>query len=143
MQSEIKSKTGDAVKEIVDPFYQKHESTGKARDTDLFFLAFEKDQLVGCVRFCIEENTPLLRTMMVDEQFRKQKIGSRLLVAFENYLIDNEIKNTYCIPYAHLEKFYGQIGFKRLTDEEMPKFLLERLQKYRSQGKAYFCMKRP
>jgi hypothetical protein len=27
-----------------------------------------------------------------------------------------------CIPYGHLEKFYGRIGFKIIDEKDSPKF---------------------
>lgn len=139
----IKIKPGSEVSQLVDAFCLKNGSQGKARDTDLFFLAYQNENLVGCVRFCWEENTAMLRTMMVDESVRQQRIGSALLAAFENYLVENKIKNTYCIPYSHLDKFYGKIGFQIIPEEKVPPFLIERLQTYRAKGKTFFCMRRP
>lgn len=49
----------------VDEFYKRNGSKGTAREDDLFFIAYSGDKIVGCVRFCIEEGIPLLRTMYV------------------------------------------------------------------------------
>jgi N-acetylglutamate synthase-like GNAT family acetyltransferase len=142
VNKQIEIKKGSEVLDLVDPFYEKHGSQGRARPDDLFFLYFEDKNLLGCVRFCLEEGKALLRTMMVDETARRKKIGSQLLYAFENYLIKNNITETYCLPYSHLEKFYGQIGFKKAAQDEIPPFLSERLQNYLAKGKYFICMKR-
>ncbi len=139
----IEIQDGARVKSTVDHFYQKNGSQGRARPDDLFFLALQGDQLLGCVRFCVEEKTPLLRTMMVDESSRRKGIGQLLLQAFEEHLEQNDIRNVYCIPFAHLDRFYGSIGFEVLNLSEAPAFLHERIQTYREGGKKYLCMRRP
>ena len=146
---EIQIHRGDTVKELVDAFYKKNGHQGQARPDDLFFLAFRNSEIMGCVRFCEEEGTAMLRTMMIDEPSRRQKIGHQLLLNFEHYLTENKIKNTYCIPYSHLEDFYGLIGFNRVSDLDLPVFLQQRIADYRakaietSNGKIYLCMRRP
>jgi hypothetical protein len=35
-----------------------------ARDLDVFFLAMDGGTVLGCIRYCVEEGTPMLRTMM-------------------------------------------------------------------------------
>ena len=146
---EIKIHRGDSVKELVDAFYRKNGSQGQARPDDLFFLAYKNSEIIGCVRFCEEEGTAMLRTMMIDETLRRQKIGHKLLLAFENYLNEKGVKNTLCIPYSHLEHFYGLAGFRAIAEKELPLFLQSRLVGYRSKaleaknGKTFSCMRRP
>ncbi len=140
---EILRKTGKETKTSVDSFYAKNGSRGTARPGDLFFLAQAKGTLLGCVRFCVEEGTPMLRTMMIEESYRKQGIGRKILSAFVDYLDQNSIKNVFCIPYAHLERFYEFAGFQKVENNEIPGFLQERMRAYLSGGKDYICMRRP
>ena len=116
---------------IVDPFYEQEGKNHRARNSDLFFAAFIEDTLVGVCRFCIEEKTPLLRSMIVHAPLRSQKIGVQILESFAEYLDKNNVGPTYCIPYGHLAKFYGLIGFKMIRDEDAPVFLQERIKTYR------------
>lgn len=144
-QLTLKTCLGSENSDKINQFYRKNGSKAEARPTDLFFLILKDDhQILGCVRYCVEENTAMLRTMMIDEAYRKSGLGSRLLQAFEEHLNRHHIKQTFCIPYAHLEKFYSQIGFRNLGDAEMPDFLLERLTYYRKTfpDNKYLCMGR-
>ena len=141
-QIKIEIKPGHEVRELVNNFYSSLGSQGQARDFDRFFLAYQNDKLLGCVRFCNEEGVSLLRTMMIESSARRMKIGSRLLLKFEEYLEEHQIKRTYCLPYSHLEKFYGQIGFKKLQGESVPDFLENRLEGYKSKGLDCICMGR-
>lgn len=134
---------GSVIKAKVDVFYERHGSDSRANPVDLFFLLQSGDRLNGCVRFCLEENTPMLRSMMVDAGLRNQGYGKRLLSAFVDYLDEVGIRGVYCLPYAHLRDFYKSAGFNEVSADETPPFLLERLAIYRAKGKQYLCMRRP
>lgn len=142
MSVEVRKALGSTVKAQMNAFYESVGSLGRARDEDLFFVAYKDGLLAGCVRFCIESKTPLLRTMQVAKEFRRTGVGTSLLKAFEEHLNDNGIRNCYVIPFAHLEKFYEAIGFKKVTGIQIPTFLKDRLDLYASSGKQYICMHR-
>lgn len=143
MELQFKIQSGNQVEALVNDFYKKHDSPHKARPTDIFFLAMAQERLVGTVRYCVEENTPLLRSMRVDTEFHGQGIGRQLLKNFESYLEERKIRNTYCLPYGHLDKFYRIIEFQTVEWQDTPSFLKERLLTYRQTGKQYLCMRRP
>src|SRR4029453_16101048 len=99
---EIRLCDGAEALPLVDPFYEKNGRQRCARDEDLFFIAMD-DVVLACVRFCVENDTPMLRTMMVDAEHRRRGIGSQLLRKFVGYLDTHQIRNVYCLPYAHLD----------------------------------------
>ncbi len=129
---EVRMRPGIDVKDLVDAFYSQNGVKGRARPDDLFFMAYQSDQLIGCVRYCFEENTPMLRTMMIDPNHRRSSVGRTLLIQFEKYLIQHDLKNTFCLPYPHLENFYGIIGFKKVSEAQVPVFLRKRMQEYQA-----------
>jgi hypothetical protein len=49
----------------------------------------------------------------------------------------------YCVPYAHLVDFYGQIGFVEMTPAAAPSFLASRLEEYSRRGLNVTIMVRP
>lgn len=129
---------------IVDPFYEEEGKTHRARSSDLFFAAFIENSVVGVCRFCVEEGTPLLRSMIVQSNLRSQKIGSKILKSFADYLDTNDVGPTFCIPYDHLGIFYSQIGFKIIREEDAPLFRQERIQTYRTNNpEKFMIMRRP
>ncbi|CAN5455378.1 hypothetical protein BH10BDE1_BH10BDE1_07510 [soil metagenome] len=136
---------GARAAETVNPFYVAHGATAFARPEDLFFTAFDGDELIGSVRFCVEEKTPMLRSMMIHEGYRKRGVGQALLGRFETYLDEQAFRLTHCLPYGHLVAFYGQIGFGVIPEIQAPPFLLERLAGYRTKNPTvdYICMRRP
>jgi N-acetylglutamate synthase-like GNAT family acetyltransferase len=139
----IEIQNGPAVQALVDEFYIKNGSQGRTRLGDTFFLAKNQNELIGCVRFCVENKTPLLRTMMIAPEFRRQGVGLRLLKKFAEYLDENKIKNTYCLPYSHLAEFYGMIGFQKVGSDQIPRFLKARMESYELSGSQNICMRRP
>ena len=104
---------GSEAAHIVDPFYAQEGKSHRARSSDLFFAAFIENSIVGVCRFCIEENTPLLRSMIIHSPLRSKKNGSKILESFARYLDQNNFRPTYCIPYGHLENFYSRIMIMR------------------------------
>lgn len=139
---QIKLIPGSEAASIVDPFYEQEGKNHRARSSDLFFVAFRENTIVGACRFCIEEETNLLRSMIVHTSLRSQKIGAQILESFAQYLDKNNLKPTYCIPYSHLEKFYGLIEFQKIDEAEAPLFLKERIQTYREKSSDTFIVMR-
>ncbi len=130
---------------VVNPFYAANNTSHMARPDDLFFLAFSAGELIGTVRFCIEEEAPMLRSMMIHRDYRSRGVGHKLLSDFANYLDAHAHRGTFCLPYGHLVKFYGFIGFEKIAEADAPTFLIERLKQYRAKNPAtdYICMRRP
>lgn len=139
---EVRTASGSTVKAQMNSFYESVGSLGRARDEDLFFIAYKDGHLAGCVRYCVESKLPMLRTMMVAKEFRNIGVGRSLLQSFAEYLDEKDVRDTYVLPYAHLETFYGMIGFKRVTGIQIPTYLKDRLELYKSSGKQYICMHR-
>jgi N-acetylglutamate synthase-like GNAT family acetyltransferase len=143
MNNEIAVKlcSGTEAAKLVDPFYERFGFSGRARGTDTFFLAMKDDELVGAVRYCVEENIPMLRTMMIHPDYRRQGVGQMLLAEFARFLDARGIRNVYCLPYSHLAVFYSSIGF--VGADDVPELLKERMRAYATTGEKTICMKRP
>ena len=133
---------GEEAKPAIDNFYKKNGRNGTARKDDLFFVAYSENKIFGCVRFCVEEGTSMLRTMYVDSSCRKQGVGRTLLEEFARYLDKNNIRDVFCLPYIHLENFYGLIDFKVVPKKEVPQFLIDRSTTYAKNGTNTLYMKR-
>jgi len=134
----IKQIQGSEAAVLVDAFYASEGKYYRARNSDLFFVAFIENTTVGTYRFCIEESTSMLHSMIIHASLRSQKICVKNFESFAKYLDQNNFKPTYCIPYGHLEKFYGIIGFKTINEMDAPSFLQERIQAYRAKSSDSF-----
>lgn len=138
----IKQIRGDVIKLDLDEFYKRNDSNGTARATDLFFVAYDENIIVGCVRYCVEEGTSMLRTMRVDSSYHRQGIGRELLKEFARYLDKYNIRNVFCLPYPHLEAFYGMINFEAVEPKDVPQFLIDRAIDYAKDGLDTLYMRR-
>jgi GNAT superfamily N-acetyltransferase len=105
--------------------------SGGITPEDTAWLAEISGNVVGTVRIAPEHGTLVLRGMQVAEQWRGLGLGTRLLHAVASWL-DN--RRCYCIPYAHLEPFYGQAGFRRIPGSAAPPFLADRTAHYTQRG---------
>ena len=127
--------------ENICAFYKDVGYGGGATDLDKIFLCRSPEQIIGSVRICSENESLVLRGMYFLESHRGKKLGKQLLHLVEDYL-DQSPLECYCVPYNHLTKFYGLIGFKEISPQEAPVFLAERISSYREQGLRVTLMKR-
>jgi N-acetylglutamate synthase-like GNAT family acetyltransferase len=112
---------------------------GRALDTDRIFIAEHEGALAGIVRRTVEDGITMLRGMHVNPALHRRGIGTALLCAFDADLAGAECT---CTPYAHLDRFYGQIGFRPMDESAAPAFLTERLARYRAEGRQMLLMRR-
>jgi GNAT superfamily N-acetyltransferase len=111
--------------------YAAWQYAGEAQPDDAIFIARHGDRLIGVVRLVDEGGTTVLRGMRVEPEFQRQRVGTKLLDVAMAALGPHEC---YCIPYAHLIDFYGRAGFAAIAPGEAPRFLAERLERYRQRG---------
>ena len=113
---------------------------GGVQPSDCVFLAERGADLVGVVRLTEEEGVKMLRGMQIAPQERRRGTGTRLLHALVSRLGDSMC---YCVPFAHLVGFYGQVGFEEIRLNDAPAFLVERIARYRGEGHVVTLMRRP
>jgi GNAT superfamily N-acetyltransferase len=107
---------------------------------DTVWLAESAGEAVGIVRVAAEQGVLVLRGMRTAKHAQRQRLGTRMLGAIAEWLGDREC---YCVPYAHLAGFYGQIGFGEIEIIAAPAFLAERLADYRRNGLDVILIRRP
>jgi N-acetylglutamate synthase-like GNAT family acetyltransferase len=114
----------------IEEFYHSCERETQLEPEDTLVIAQLKERIVGVVRLCFEDEAFVLRTMQVHPDFQRRGVGQIILKAFEVLLDEKEVQEIFCMPYEHLEEFYGQIGFKRILENEAPLFLQKRLENF-------------
>lgn len=110
-----------------EKFYQECERKTQVESDDTLIVALSEEKPIGIVRLCFENQTFVLRTMQIHPEVQRKGIGSVILEKFDQVLKERNIGQIFCMPYDHLESFYGQIGFKKIPEDEAPKFLQDRL----------------
>jgi N-acetylglutamate synthase-like GNAT family acetyltransferase len=128
MSSVTIMESGDAM--AVNNFYDETGYRGQAETKDKLVIATQENKIIGAVRLVDENNVIVLRGMQVGDAYQRQGVGSAMLKKISQLL---EGKECYCLPLEHLEKFYGQIGFKKIDIQEAPKFLQDRANKYKNE----------
>ena len=121
----------------VAAFYHAAGYGGVVSPSDDLLLAEVDQSLTAVVRLAHEHGVTVLRGMRVAPALQRQGIGQRLLQAVDATL---GLTPCYCVPYAHLVQFYGQIGFQEIAPAAAPPFLAERLATYRRERPEAFTL---
>lgn len=124
----------------VAEFYGRCGYTGGIQPSDTVFIARDAGEIIGAARLSIENGILVLRGMQVAKHRQRQGVGKRILAILDKSIGNQEC---FCIPYAHLEKFYGEIGFSKLEADAGPSHLKERLKGYLDSGRTVIMMRRP
>jgi N-acetylglutamate synthase-like GNAT family acetyltransferase len=125
----IRTVEGNEFEKIV-AFYREADYTSELAPSDQFLIAEEGGSIKAALRLCRENGCLVLRGARVLPPYQRQGISTRLLRYAEKTIGE---RVCYCIPYAHLESFYAQIGFERIEPDQAPAFLKERLFRYREE----------
>jgi GNAT superfamily N-acetyltransferase len=120
--------------------YEAWGYQGGMKAEDTAWLAEVANGLIGVVRVAPENGTLVLRGMRIAEEWQRRGIGTRMLRRVGEWLCKREC---YCVPYAHLTGFYGQIGFVEVTTGATPSFLAKRLTEYRRRALDVAILVRP
>lgn len=109
-------------------------------EQDRHFIAERDRQVIAAVRLSRAESALVLRGMRVRKDCQRQGIGRRLLA-----LVAAEAggETCYCLPYSWLVSFYGEVGFRRISADEAPAFLVARHARYVASGQDVIVMRRP
>jgi len=113
---------------------------GVIHPSDAIVIAKSERKVIGAVRLCVENDLNILRGMQIVPAMQRQKIGSQMLY-FCLPLMQRQ--TTWCLTYAHLNHFYGQIGFHTVDENQLPALIKERFLNYRIDGADVIPMVRP
>ena len=127
----------------INEFYQIHSRTAEIAAEEELVVAYADQKFIGSVRLCNEDGVYTLRTMQVAESYQRRGLGLEILNRFRQRVEELNLTEVYCIPYTHLEDFYGNVGFKKIDVHQAPEFLQERIATFSSKypDKKYILMK--
>ena len=123
----------------VSEFYDTVGYGGGVSPSDVIIVARSAGRMLGAVRLCTEGGVMVLRGMHVTPALHGKGIGRVLLDHCVPYL---DRGPAYCVPYEHLVKFYGQVGFVVALPASLPAFLAERLAGYTAANRRTLAMRR-
>lgn len=128
--------------EKIRKFYRSRNYQQTVNSRCTIFVARINGEIIGVVRICPENGVLVLRGMQVKLEYQRHGVGSKMLNEVQKML---EKRECFGVPYKHLEKFYGQFGFKKTDERKAPTFLRKRIVEYRQKhpDKSFFLMKKP
>jgi N-acetylglutamate synthase-like GNAT family acetyltransferase len=125
--------------EAIKTFYSQCGYGGGLNKEDRVLIAQLGEEIIGAVRLCPDNGFSVLRGMQILAPFQRQGIGTQLLRACTEQLVDQVC---YCIPWQHLRSFYQQVGFQEVSPVEVPALLRERFDEYIVRGMNVIIMGR-
>jgi len=127
------------LKTKVNEFYRTMEYHSGWSDNEQAYCFLANNVVKGCVKVENIHGIRMLRGMYLEKNLQSKGFGTLLIKHIEPAL--NEA-TSYCLPFAHLSEFYGQIGFEKIPCESLPDFLITRFKKYQEMGHKIIAMKR-
>ncbi len=84
-----------------------------------FIVAIVKDKVIGCVGVETYDYSGLLRSLAVNNDFRGQGIGKRLVVEAETWAKKNKLKNLYLLTTT-ASGFFPKINWTHIDRTAVP-----------------------
>ncbi|MEE4359779.1 MAG: N-acetyltransferase [Desulfococcaceae bacterium] len=106
------SHQGDLIPRPLTDLYDHIRDFTVAADT-------ETGHLLGCcaLQFCWEDLAEI-RSLVVDEEFRRAGLASRLLQTFLEEALRYDLRQLFCLTFK--ADFFGKFGFTRIDRSELP-----------------------
>jgi len=132
-------KAPEDLKTQVKQFYSNMGYGGGWSENEQAYCFLVDNTVKGCVKIEKIQGVCMLRGMYLEKSLQRNGVGTSLIKHIEPEL--NEA-TSYCLPFAHLSEFYGQVGFKKVSSDSLPDFLVARFKKYQEMGHNIIAMKR-
>jgi GNAT superfamily N-acetyltransferase len=113
----------------VERFYRGTRYDGGVLASDRIVLLELGNRIAGAYRLAAEGGVLVLRGMRVSPELRGHGLGRLLLTVLVTLR-----EPCHCVPHAHLQPFYGRVGFSPLPRGQGPAFLQDRIRAYRARG---------
>ena len=120
-------------------FYREQGYHSGWSNAERAFIATNNDEIVGSVKVETCNEVSILRGMYITKEYQGKGLGTAFINHIEPIL--NETVS-YCIPFSHLGKFYGQIGFQSINPDSFPMSLVQRYRGYEKHGYKIIAMRR-
>jgi amino-acid N-acetyltransferase len=89
---------------------------------DNFFVASENGKVIAAIGLEQYGNCGLLRSMVVDKQYRNKNIASKLVQQLENHAVTAGIDCLYLLTETAPE-YFRRKGYEQISRDEVPKEL--------------------
>ena len=138
------AKTTDvkSIRAIIDQYALQRRLLSKDtvklyEDVQEFFVADNDGKVIGCgALHVLWEDLGEVRTVAVDEGFRRQKIGNQILEAITNRANSLGLKRLFCLTFE--TEFFSQHGFKVIEGTPVEADVYQQLLRSYDEGIAEF-----
>jgi amino-acid N-acetyltransferase len=86
---------------------------------DNFFVALHEDEVIGAIGLEKYDNCGLLRSMVVNKEYRNKNAATQLVQELENHAIKTGIDCLYLLTET-APGYFERKGYKRIQREEAP-----------------------
>lgn len=100
-------------------------------------MARQNQSIIGALRLCPYNNSWLLRSMCIREDYRRQGLGHFMLSSIDAEL---QSKQCYCFPHNYLENFYMRAGFSLIDSVQADAVIAKLFNNYINQGRKIILM---
>jgi len=118
-------------------FFKTNGFRPQAAKSDAVYMARQNQSILGALRLCCYNNSWLLRSMCVLEDYRHKGIGRFMLSSIAAELKDRQC---YCFPHHYLESFYSKAGFSLIDPEQTEPIILGLFNNYVAKGRKIILM---
>ncbi len=125
------SEADESMRNDLNAFYVEQGYHSDWSKVEMAFVAMENNKIIASVKVERSHGFSILRGMYISREFQGRKIGTKLIKYIEPIL--NETIS-YCMPFAHLDTFYSQVGFEKVNLNLYPKYLRKRYIGYQESG---------
>jgi N-acetylglutamate synthase-like GNAT family acetyltransferase len=124
--------------QIIVDFYKTCDYEYHPKEGEKVIVAQDDNKIIGVVRLSWGGGLVQLRGMQIHQLSQGNGIGSEMLKEVEKLIKNDEC---YLVGYPHLEKFYGLIGFKTVSFDDVPLIIQERYTNAKSRfPETVFCI---
>ena len=84
-----------------------------------FLAVTQKQKVIGAIGVELYQNTGLLRSLVVDSEYRNHGLGKKLINALIQNCISNKVDELYLLTSTSV-LFFEKLGFKIIERENIP-----------------------
>jgi amino-acid N-acetyltransferase len=145
MQFEIRPATTSditAIRNLCEPLVEKRVLLGKElvelyESVQEFLVCYQGEKLIGCGALHVMwEDLAEVRTLVVDDEFRKTGIGHKLLNGLVERAEALGVKRIFCLTFE--VEFFGKHNFEVITDTPIEPEVYAEMVRSHDEGVAEF-----
>ena len=131
-----------AIRKIIDTYSLQRRLLSKEtgmlyESVQEFFVAEKDNEIIGCgALHVLWEDLGEVRTVAVNQEYRRKRVGNQILEAIANRAISLGLKRLFCLTFE--TEFFAQHGFKVIEGTPVEADVYQQLLRSYDEGIAEF-----